>query len=116
MTFPDNEMKKLGRSTQINIHNTESLIRALKYVSDILQREEAFTVEEHKHTYTYTHTHTQTQTLKALGDMNHLDNRRTLLYSGTQHSGTWYTLFNRLQGVPFTGISSMFTKFPDYCH
>ena len=68
------------------------------------------------HTHTHTHTHTQTQTLKALGDMNHLDNRRTLLYSGTQHSGTWYTLFNRLQGVPFTGILSMFTKFPDYCH
>ena len=62
MTFPDNEMKKLGRSTQINIHNTESLIRALKYVSDILQREEAFTVEEHKHTYTYTHTHTHANT------------------------------------------------------
>ena len=57
MTFPDNEMKELGRSTQINIHNTESLIRALKYVSDILQREEAFTVAEHKHTHTRTHTH-----------------------------------------------------------
>ena len=29
-----------------NIHNTRSLIRTLKYVLDILQTEEAFTVEE----------------------------------------------------------------------
>ena len=54
MTFSDNEMKKLGRSTQINIQNTRSLIRALNYVSDILQAEEAFTVEEYKH-----HAHTK---------------------------------------------------------
>ena len=27
MTFSDTEMKELGRSTQINIHNTRSLIR-----------------------------------------------------------------------------------------
>ena len=27
MTFSDTEMKKLDRSTQINIHNTRSLIR-----------------------------------------------------------------------------------------
>ena len=53
MTFSDNEMKKLGRSTQINIQNTRSLIRALNYVLDILQAEEAFTVEEYKHTCTH---------------------------------------------------------------
>ena len=49
-------MKELARSTQINIHNIRSLIRALKYVSDILQTEEAYTVEEYKHTYTHTRT------------------------------------------------------------
>ena len=56
MAFSDTEMKELGKSTQINIHNTRSLIRALKYVSDILQTEEAFTVEKHTHTHTHTHT------------------------------------------------------------
>ena len=56
MTFSGTEMKELGRSTQINIHNTRLLIRALKYVSEILRTEEAFTVEEHKHTHTHTHT------------------------------------------------------------
>ena len=30
----------------------------LKYVSDILQMKEAFTVTEYKHTHTHTHTHT----------------------------------------------------------
>ena len=66
MTFSDTEMKELGKSTQINIYNTRSLIRALKYVSDILQTEEAFTMEEYTHTHTYTHpctnTHTHTHT------------------------------------------------------
>ena len=51
MTFSDTEMKELGRSNQINIHNTRSLILTLKYVSDILQTEETFTVEEYKQTY-----------------------------------------------------------------
>ena len=54
MTFSGTEMKELGRSTQTNIHNTRLLIRALKYVSEILRTEEAFTVEEHKHTHTRT--------------------------------------------------------------
>ena len=70
MTFSDIEMKELGKSIQINIHNTRSLIRALKYVSDILQTEEAFTMEEYTHTHihtpmdthTQTHTHTRTRT------------------------------------------------------
>ena len=52
MTFLDTAMKELVGRTQINIHNTRSLIRALKYVSDIFQTEEAFTVEEYKHTHT----------------------------------------------------------------
>ena len=45
-------MKELGSGTAYNTHNTTSLIRTLKYVSDILQAEEAFTVEEYKHTHT----------------------------------------------------------------
>ena len=49
-------MKELGSGTTYNTHNTTSLIRTLKYVSDILQTEEAFTVKGYKHT----HTHTQT--------------------------------------------------------
>ena len=55
MTFSDTEMKGLGSGTAHNTHNTTSLIRTLKYVSDILQTEEAFTVEEYKHTHTHTY-------------------------------------------------------------
>ena len=58
MTFSDTEINELGRSTQNNIHNTRSLIRAIKYVADILQTEESFTVEEYKHTHTHTHKYT----------------------------------------------------------
>ena len=47
-------MKELGSGTAYNTHSTTSLIRTLKYVSDILQTEEAFTVEEYKHTHTHT--------------------------------------------------------------
>ena len=56
MTFSDTEMKELGSGTAYNTHNTTSLIRTLKYVSDILQTEEALTVKE----YTHTHTHAGT--------------------------------------------------------
>ena len=55
MTFSDTEMMELGITQSTNIHNTRSLIRTLKYVFDILQTEEAFTVEEYKHTHTQTH-------------------------------------------------------------
>ena len=44
---------ELGITQSTNIHNTRSLIRTLKYVLDILQTEEAFTVEEYKHTHTH---------------------------------------------------------------
>ena len=50
MTFSDTAMMELG-ITQ-STHNSRSLIRTLKYVLDILQTEEAFTVEEYKHTHT----------------------------------------------------------------
>ena len=60
MTFSDKEMMELGIKHPTNIHNTRPLICTLKYALDILQTEEAFTVEEYKHTHTHTHTHTQT--------------------------------------------------------
>ena len=56
MIFSDTEMMELGIRHTTNIHNTRSLIRTLKYVLDILQTEEAFTVKEYKHTHTYTYT------------------------------------------------------------
>ena len=46
-------MMELGITQSTNIHNTRSLIRTLKYVLDILQTEEPFTVEEYKHTHTW---------------------------------------------------------------
>ena len=46
---------ELGRKHPTNIHNTRSLIRTLKYVLDILQTEEAFTVEEYENKYVHTH-------------------------------------------------------------
>ena len=62
MTFSDTGMMKLGITQSTNIHNTRSLIRTLKYVLDILQTKEAFTVEEYKHTHTHTHTRARTCT------------------------------------------------------
>ena len=44
---------ELGIMQSTNIPNTRSLIRTLKYVLNILQTEEAFTVEEYKHTHTH---------------------------------------------------------------
>ena len=65
-------MMELDRKHPTNIHNTKSLIRTLKYALDILQTEEAFTVEEYKHTHTHTHTrthtHTHTTTIYLFGD------------------------------------------------
>ena len=62
MIFSDTEMMKLGIKHTTNIHNTKSLICTLKYVLDILQTEEAFTVEEYKHTHTHTHARTHART------------------------------------------------------
>ena len=55
MIFSDTEMMELGIRHTTNIHNTRSLIRTLKYVLDILQTEEAFTVKQYTHTNTHTH-------------------------------------------------------------
>ena len=54
MTFSNTAIMELGITQSTNIHNTRSLIRTLKYVLNILQTEEAFTVEEYKHTHTKT--------------------------------------------------------------
>ena len=65
MIFSDTDIKELVRSTQINIHNTRSLIHTLKYVSHILQTEKAFTVKNinaHTHTQTHPHIHTNAHT------------------------------------------------------
>ena len=51
MTFSDTAMMELGITQSTNIHNTRLLIHTLKYALDILQTEEAFTVEEYKDTH-----------------------------------------------------------------
>ena len=61
MTFSGTEMKELGGVPRLI--NTRSLTRALKYVSDILQLEEAFTVEEYKYTHTRARARARTHTL-----------------------------------------------------
>ena len=66
MTFSDTEMMELGITQPTNIHNTRSLIHTLKYVFDILQTEEASTVEEYKNTHTHAHTHTRKSSNKNL--------------------------------------------------
>ena len=63
-------MRELGSGTTYNTHNTTSLIRTLKYVSDILQTEEAFTVEEYKHTHTHTNQATMLDELQNQCCMN----------------------------------------------
>ena len=70
MAFLDTEMMELGRKHPTNIHSTISLIRTLKYVLDILQTEEAFTVEKYKHTHTHTHTHTLSETVVYQGQVD----------------------------------------------
>ena len=62
MTFSDTEIMELGITQLTNVHNTRSLIRTIKYILDILQTEEAFTVEDYKHTHTHARTHTHTHT------------------------------------------------------
>ena len=46
------EMKELGRTTQIKFTTKHRCSVPLKHVLDILQSEEAFTVEKYKHTHT----------------------------------------------------------------
>ena len=62
-------MKEHGSSTAYNTHNTTLLIHTLKYVSDILQTEEAFTVEKYKHT----HTHTANTKMSVVGSWRSAD-------------------------------------------
>ena len=55
-------MKKLGRSTQINIHNTRSLIRTPKVCLKHLAEGKSLHGGTHTHTHTHTHTRTHTHT------------------------------------------------------
>ena len=52
MRFLEMEMKELDRSTW-NDTTQDRWVVPLKYVSDIFQTKEAFTVKEYKHTHTY---------------------------------------------------------------
>ena len=92
MTFSDTEMKELGKSTQIHIYNTRSLIRALKYVSDILQTEEAFTMEEYTHTHTHTHAQTHTHTHTHTHKHTHTRTRTPNLFDKS-HFYSWFKQF-----------------------
>ena len=76
-------MKELGSGTTYNTHNTTSLIRTLKYVPDIFQTEEAFTVEE----YTHTHTHVSTRRKKSLSSVLARKSISTTLNEGFVHYG-----------------------------
>ena len=51
MTYLEMEMKELSRNTWNDTHHTTSFILPLENVSDVLQMEEASTVEEYKHTH-----------------------------------------------------------------
>ena len=67
-------MKELGSGRAYNTHNITSLILTLKYVSDILQTEEAFTVEEYKHTHTRTIPATSASVERANADLKFVKN------------------------------------------
>ena len=57
LIFSDTEMKELGRSTQINIHNTRSLIRTSQVYLRHLAVGRSLHGGRYKHTHTHTHTH-----------------------------------------------------------
>ena len=65
MTSLEMELKELGRTAQINIHNTRSLIRApqvcLRYLADGGSLHGG-RIHPHTHTHTHTHKHTHTHT------------------------------------------------------
>ena len=85
MTFSDTAMMELGITQSTNIHNTRSLIRTLKYVLDILQTEEAFTVEEYKHTHTHA-----VVSLRIQSECGKMQTRITL------NTDTFYTVYTCL--------------------
>ena len=58
MTFSDTAMMELGITQSTDIHNTRSLIRALRYVLDILQTEEP---SRWKNINTHTHLSTMSR-------------------------------------------------------
>ena len=95
-------MKELGSSTAYNTHNTTSLIRTLKYVSDILQTEEAFTVEEYKHTHTHESSKYLFETLKMrnLSDMNDLYNVQDVVLLAEIIENRFEDMFKKYQYNP----------------
>ena len=97
MTSSDTEMKERGRSTQINIHNTRSLICAPQVCLKTFCRRKK--PSQWKNTHTHTHTHT---THKDFFD----------LFISSLHFivglGTWYIMLYSscffLSGFSFTNI------------
>ena len=95
MTFSDTEMKERGRSTQINIHNTRSLICAPQVCLKTFCRRKK--PSQWKNTHTHTHT-----THKDFFD----------LFISSLHFivglGTWYIMLYSscffLSGFSFTNI------------
>ena len=58
---------------------------SLKYISDTLQTEEVFTVEEYTYIHTHTHTHTQTHTqththIHTMPSFSGIKNSRMLIF------------------------------------
>ena len=54
---------------------------SLKYISDTLQTEEVFTVEEYTYTHTHTQTHTQTHThIHTMPSFSGIKNSRMLIF------------------------------------
>ena len=54
---------------------------SLKYISDILQTEEVFTVEEYTYTHTHTQTHTQTHShIHTMPSFSGIKNSRMLIF------------------------------------
>ena len=70
MTFLETEMKELGRSTQQNIHNARSLIRAPQEYRHPTTH--TSTHPQPTHTHTHTHTHTQVHAHKYTHTHTHM--------------------------------------------
>ena len=94
-----------GITLSTNINNTRSLIRTLKYVLDILQTEEAFTLEEYKHT------HIQQVTLAMV--LERLFNIRAIIFCSTLHIFIFtFFSFTRFVKLSFLAIlDALFMRF-----
>ena len=95
-------MKELGRGTAYNTHNITSLTRTPQDVSDILQTEEAFTVEEYTHTHTHTHAHDHSFLFTAYADDS------TFFLKGMSSVKMLFETFKELSR--FSGLKPNITK------